>query len=292
MTETATPASPATTDAPPFDLFALDVVRALRLTPNMVRVDFTGPDLARMASAGRDQRVKLFLPAPGRSTPHLPDTSDGQWYPAWLALDPATRGVMRTYTIRELRAAPAELTVDFAVHGEEGPASRWALHARPGDRVGVLAPVVEENAAYEFRPPADTDWVLLAADASALPALAAVLEHLPPSVPVRAWIEVPEAADRQALPTGTDTEITWLTAPGSTVAAIAAAPLPEGTPYAFVAGEASTVKAVRRHLVTDRSFDRTRVKFSGYWRKGASEDHLLQAAEEADKGEKAEAEAA
>ncbi|MCQ4213429.1 siderophore-interacting protein [Streptomyces longispororuber] len=277
MTNTAAPA-----DAPPFDLFDLHVVRARHLTPNMVRVDFGGDDLSRMRSAGRDQRIKLFLPAPGQDAPHLPDNSDGTWYPAWQALDPATRGVMRTYTIRDLRTAPAELTVDFAVHGDEGPASRWALRAAPGDRVGVLAPVVTENVAYEFRPPADTDWVLLAADASALPAVAAVLAHLSPNVPVRAWIEVPDAADQQELPIGTDTEIVWLTASGTTPDAIrAATALPEGTPYAWVAGESSTVKTIRRHLVRDRAVDRKRVNFSGYWRRGASEDNLLATNEDA-----------
>ncbi|MZD05332.1 SIP domain-containing protein [Streptomyces sp. SID5785] len=275
MTETATPA-PTAPAASPFGLFALRVARSTRLTPNMVRVALTGPDLSRMASAGRDQRIKLFLPAPGRTAPDLPDNSDGQWYAAWQALDPATRGYMRTYTIRTLDTERAELTVDFAVHGEEGPASRWALHARPGDEVGAFAPVVEDNAAYEFRPPADADWILLAADASALPAVAGILEHLPPAVPVRAWIEVPGPADHQNLPAGLDTHITWLTTAGSTPEAIAAADLPSGTPYAWVAGESSTVKAVRRHLVQGRGIDRRRVQFSGYWRKGASEDLLME----------------
>ncbi|NEB78636.1 siderophore-interacting protein [Streptomyces sp. SID14478] len=285
MTEAAAPATPAT-PAPqaavsPFDLFDLHVLRVDRLTPSMVRVVFGGQDLARMTSAGRDQRIKLFFPAPGHRAPRLPDNSDGNWYSSWQAMDPATRGVMRTYTIRELDAPAGELTVDFAAHGDEGPASRWALRARPGDLVGALAPVVEENMAYEFRPPADTDWILLTADASALPAVAAILEHLPRSLPVRVWIEVPTPQDRQPLPVGPDTDITWLTASGTTTESIRSTDLPGGTPYAWVAGESATVKAVRRHLVADRGFDRKRVNFSGYWRKGTSEDNLLATAEAA-----------
>ncbi|GAA2310690.1 siderophore-interacting protein [Streptomyces kunmingensis] len=283
MTETAAPAL-ATEPAPapaPFGLFDLHVLRVGRVTPSMMRVVFGGPDLSRMATAGRDQRIKLFLPSPGERAPRLPDNSDGQWYATWQALDPATRGIMRTYTIRALDPAAGELTVDFAAHGDEGPASRWALRARPGDQVSVFAPVTADNLAFEFHPPADTDWILLAADPSALPAIANILAHLPHSVPVRAWIEIPSAEDRQDLDAGPDTDITWLTASGSTPEAIRGAALPEGTPYAFVIGESSTVKSVRRHLVTERGFDRKRVKFSGYWRQGTSEDGLQQSGEAA-----------
>ncbi|WP_306323956.1 MULTISPECIES: siderophore-interacting protein [unclassified Streptomyces] len=271
--------TPASRSTPPFDLFDLHVLRASRLTPSMIRVVFGGADLSRMESAGRDQRIKLFLPAPGQQAPQVPDNSDGNWYPAWQALNPATRGIMRTYTIRDLRTAPtAELTVDFAVHGDSGPASRWALRARPGDRVSVLGPVVEENAAYDFRPPPDTDWVLLTADGSALPAVAAILEHLPHSLPVHAWIE---GAPQPLTPNRPHTTITWLPPTTSPVEALRESTLPEGLPYAWVAGESSTVKAIRRHLVTARSMDRNRVKFSGYWRKGTSEDTLMTNAEAA-----------
>lgn len=269
------------TDAP-FRFFDAQVLRTERLTPSMVRVAFGGSDVAHMASGGRDQRVKVFLPQPGQSAPVMPDTDSPDWYAAWRDLDPDVRGIMRTYTIRELRRDPHELIVDFAVHAPtpdarspEGPASRWARTARPGTRVGVLTPVAEENAAYDFRPPEDTDWILLTGDESALPAVAGILEALPPSTRVLAWLELHDPADRQELLTKADADITWLTGEGTTTAAIRAADLPTGAPYAWIAGESATVKAVRRHLVTDRGFDRTRIKFTGYWRKGATEDQLL-----------------
>ncbi|MCL7379361.1 siderophore-interacting protein [Streptomyces sp. 35G-GA-8] len=311
------------TDAP-FRFFTVEVLRTERVTPSMARVVLGGPDLAHMATAGRDQRVKLFLPRPGEREPVMPDPARADWYDAWRELDPGTRGIMRTYTVRELRREPAELVIDFALHGTEssgpessgvgdnggggngvggngdgldggcggtavdaasGPATRWARAARPGARISVLAPVDEENAGYDFRPPEGTDWILLTADESALPAIAGILESLPPGMPARVWIEVHAPADRQELPTKADAEIVWLTrdhdAPPATADAIRAAVLPGGTPYAWIAGESATVKAVRRHLVGERGFDRGAVKFSGYWRRGASEDHLMAAAEEA-----------
>ncbi|MEV6425882.1 siderophore-interacting protein [Streptomyces sp. NPDC051662] len=311
------------TDAP-FRFFTVEVLRTERVTPSMARVVLGGPDLARRATAGRDQRVKLFLPRPGEPEPVMPDPARADWYDAWRELDPEVRGIMRTYTVRELRREPAELVIDFALHGTDGnaadshgtdsngtesnategngvggegrcggtptdgasgPATRWARAARPGARISVLAPVHEENAGYDFRPPEGTDWILLTADESAVPAIAGILESLPPGMPARVWIEVHDPADRQELPTEADAEIVWLTrghdAPPATADAIRAAALPGGTPYAWIAGESATVKAVRRQLVGERGFDRGGVKFSGYWRRGASEDQLMAAAEEA-----------
>ncbi|MBW5423188.1 siderophore-interacting protein [Streptomyces sp. BG9H] len=267
----------------PYRYFDVEVLRTEHLTPAMIRVTFGGADLARMASGGRDQRVKIFLPHPGQDAPVMPDTTTGDtadWYAAWCGLDPSVRGIMRTYTTRELRRDPDELVIDFAVHcprpsPADGPATSWARTARPGARIGVLAPVEEENSAYDFRPPQDTDWLLLTADESALPAVAGILETLPPALPTRVWIEVHDLADRQPLPTKADAEIHWLTREGATTDAIRAADLPEGTPYAWIAGESATVKAIRRHLVNDRAFDRKRVSFSGYWRKNTTTDELI-----------------
>ncbi|NUU24655.1 MAG: SIP domain-containing protein, partial [Streptomycetaceae bacterium] len=38
---------------------------------------------------------------------------------------------------------------------------------------------------------------------------------------------------------------------------------------------AGMVRAVRRNLVRDRGIDRKSVTFTGYWRRGASDDDLL-----------------
>jgi NADPH-dependent ferric siderophore reductase len=38
--------------------------------------------------------------------------------------------------------------------------------------------------------------------------------------------------------------------------------------YAWLAGEAGVVVALRRHLVGERGIDRRAVAFMGYWRRG------------------------
>jgi len=266
------------TDAP-FRFFHVHVVRAERLSPTMVRVTFGGDGLADFVSGGRDQRLKLFLPRSHQETPVVPDDED--WFAGWRAMDPEVRAVMRSYTVCGQRRDPEEFDLDFALHGDGGPASRWAARARPGDRVAVLGPAVEDNAGIDFRPPHDTGWVLLTADETALPAVAGILEWLPAGTLVRAWIEVPHQEDLRQLPTEAEAEITWLVRgdrpQGSDLVldAVRAAELPSGTPYAWIAGESGAVRALRRHLVGERGFDRREVEFTGYWRLGASEEDLL-----------------
>jgi NADPH-dependent ferric siderophore reductase len=276
----------------PFEFFELHVVRARRLGSTMLRVTFGGAlgneGLDGFASGGRDQRLKLFLPHPGQTAPVVPTEAGENWFTEWRAMDENIRGIMRSYTVRALRrgseyGAADELDVDFALHGETGPASQWALRAAPGDRVTLLGPVVEDNAGVDFRPPEGTDWVLLSGDETALPAIGAILEWLPAEMPVRVFAEVPHREDIQDLPTLSDARITWLIRDGSPatsrtermVESIRAAELPDGTPYAWLAGEAGTVKALRRHLVTERGFDRRAVKFTGYWRLGSTEEQLV-----------------
>ncbi|SDU77764.1 siderophore-interacting protein [Jiangella alkaliphila] len=47
---------------------------------------------------------------------------------------------------------------------------------------------------------------------------------------------------------------------------------PDGEPFAWVAGEASAVRTVRRHLVGERGVDRMAVAFAGYWRLRLTQD--------------------
>ncbi|MFD9498873.1 siderophore-interacting protein [Streptomyces sp. NPDC060035] len=274
MTTAAAPA------VDPFRFFGLTVLRARRLSPSMCRITFGGPGLDGFAAGGRDQSLSLFLPHPGRSEPLVPVDGNGDWFTAWRALPEDVRAVMRSYTVRAQRRTDdgsTEVDIDFALHEDGGPACRWAAAAAPGQLLKALGPAVEDNTAVRFRPPQDTGWVLIWADETALPAASAVLEWLPAGTKARVWLEIPHAQDRQALRTAADARISWLVrdegAP-SAVEAVRSAELPEGTPYVWIAGESSGVRALRRHLVQERQFDRKRVTFVGYWRRGLSEEQL------------------
>ncbi|MFJ4617924.1 siderophore-interacting protein [Streptomyces sp. NPDC088812] len=296
--------------AAPFRFFSLQVVTTRRLGPSLVRVSFAGEDLRHFLSDGQDQSLSLFLPHPGQREPQIPhelgwepprsgEAGSGRgWWQAWRELPADVRAVMRSYTLRSLRrdalGRTTGIDIDFVLHTPAGPASAWAARAVAGDRVVLLGPAVADNRAIRFRPPADTDLVLLWGDETALPAISSILESLPAGLRVRAWLEVRDAGDVQDLMTLADAEITWLVredgrdgpgedgreGPGEDGAPVALGVLrdaelpPAGAPYAWIAGESSCVKQLRRHLVGERGMDRHRVTFVGYWRQGLTEEQL------------------
>lgn len=260
-----------------YSLFRAEVVAVRQLTPHLRRVTFGGPELAGIVSAGLDQRVKLFFPLPGQPEPVVPDGED--WYARYRALPENVRPFMRTYTIRHFRPAVPELDVDIVVHGDTGPGSTWAGGAAPGDRVAILAPDAGHTPilGYEFRPPEDTDWVLLAGDETALPAIGAILETMPAGRQVLAFVEVDSLAEQLPLTSAADVSMTWLSRAGRPAVgggllceAITRTALPDGRPYAWLAGESSAVKDLRRHLVNVRGIDKESIYFSGYWLLGSA----------------------
>ena len=267
-----------------YRFFEFEVARTRRVSPSVQRVTFCGAKpggLAEFRSGGRDQRFKLFFPQPGQDVAEVPVEAGEQWYAAWRAMDPNHRALMRTYTVREQRRELGEIDVDFAVHIDPGPAAAWALCCLAGDRITALGPSDPDNAGIDFRPPRATDWMLLAGDESSLPAVAGILEWISPATPVRAWIEIAHCEDVQGFNTWADAEITWLVRGmgPSLTDAVADARLPAGTPYAWIAGETTEVRRLRRHLIGTtpdaRAFERQHVTFTGYWRRGATEEELL-----------------
>ncbi|CAM5337298.1 hypothetical protein SCALM49S_03134 [Streptomyces californicus] len=118
--------------------------------------------------------------------------------------------------------------------------------------------------------------MLLAGDETALPAIATVLEALPAGTGAVVYAEVADAAEERELPAPPGgAEVRWVHRDrgGSLVAAVrgAGADL-DGVDAAWVAGEASAVRALRRHLVEDRELPKSAVEFSGYWRRALTQD--------------------
>ena len=250
-------------------LTRLQVQRVEWLTPHMIRVVAGGPGFASfIANEYTDRYVKLVFRKPDVD---YPEPLDLQEIRAQLPREqwPTTR----TYTVRWIDAAAAELAIDFVYHGEVGIAGPWAAGLKPGDDVLFAGP----GGAYA--PAADADWHLLAGDESALPAISAALAAIPAETPARAFIEVADAAEELALTSPGMAEITWLhrdgTDAGTTdllVRAVRELEFLPGAVQVFVHGEAGAVRALRRHLLDERGVDKDRLSLSGYWRRGKDED--------------------
>jgi NADPH-dependent ferric siderophore reductase len=200
----------------PWRQFAVEVRAMRRLSPSFVRVTFTGPDLDRFADNGYDQRIKLAFPLPGQRAVHLPQGPD--WFTDWRALPEYRRNPLRTYTVRGVRPLLNEVDVDLVLHGDGGPATRWARRARLGDEITILGPDAGyegDHGGLEFRPPA-SGQLLLAGDETAVPAVSAILERLPLDARGRVLLEVPEVADALPLLTPPGVTVTWLAREGGT----------------------------------------------------------------------------
>ena len=131
----------------------LIVTERVQLSPSMVRLVFTAPDLADFDSAAPDDHIKLFFE----------DADGGR--------------AMRDYTPRAFDNAARSLTVDFALH-QAGPATAWAMRAQPGDTLNIGGPQGSTVLADDF------DWYVLIGDETALPAIGRRLEELRADVPV------------------------------------------------------------------------------------------------------------
>lgn len=110
------------------------------------------------------------------------------------------------------------LVVDLVVHehGPQGPACRWALGARPGDVVQVVAPhrANREYGGTEFAPD-DRHELLLVADETVLPALARIVADVAPGVSGHAFVEVPSREDVLPLDVPDTIEVTWVVRDGA-----------------------------------------------------------------------------
>ncbi|QWF77618.1 siderophore-interacting protein [Amycolatopsis sp. CA-230715] len=261
-------------------IWFVDVVETAFVTPRMVRVTLGGDDLAGIDRLEPDQQVKLYFPREGQSAPRMPepDGDFARWYTAFTAIPEDERPVMRSYTIRRHDRARRMVDIDFVLHGDTvhiGPATRWARTARPGDTIAMFGP------SSTFARPVPLmdavtgkDWLLLAGDETALPAIGSILEALPAGHRALAFVEVADAGEEQRLRSRGEVTVRWLhRGNGETlVEAVRDAEFPDGEVFAWLAAEAGVVRALRRHLVNERGVSKRDIEFTGHWRRSLSQD--------------------
>jgi NADPH-dependent ferric siderophore reductase len=241
----------------------VEVADVTELTPRMVRVEFGGAGLEGFtAGEFTDHYVKIQFPPADADYAAPFDQEEIR------ATQPRERWPRtRTYSVRSWDAERVRLTIDFVVHGDDGVAGPWARQARPGDRLQLQGP----GGAYA--PDPDAPAYLLVGDPSVMPAIAASLERVPAGRPVEVILQVADTDDEMELTTRGDVHVTWLHEQGDDLLAqaVRALELPEGTD-AFVHGEASSVRALRRHLIVERGIAREALSISGYWKRSRTEE--------------------
>jgi NADPH-dependent ferric siderophore reductase len=218
---------------------ATTVTEAAWLTPSMIRVVVGGPDLEGFGA--------------GEFTDHYVKCRFGD--------------KTRSYTVREWDPERLQLTLDFVVHGDRGIAGPWAARAKPGDSLEITGP----GGAYTPSP--EADWHLMVGDDAALPAIAASLPRVTVGVPVFVVIEVDGPGHQQPLESPGDLRVVWVHRsrgagedPSLQLGAVSALSLPDGRGHAFVHGEATTVRLIRRHLVLERGLPVESLSATGYWK--------------------------
>lgn len=242
----------------------LEVIGILDLTPRMRRITLKG-DMTGFAAPGHADHIKVFFFPEGVAPKLVPIGPRGAEFA------PGEQPQMRDYTPRRYDVAAGTLVLDFVLHGD-GPASSWAAAASPGDKLVIGGPRGSLIVPMAF------DWYLLAGDETAIPALARRIEELPRGAKVIAIVEVDSPAEHQPFPGAADVSLTYVYRNGAPAGQtslildrLKVTRFPQGTAYAYVAGESAMSKAVRAHLTDERGFDPEYVKAAGYWLLGTAD---------------------
>lgn len=230
----------------------MTVLRSHQLTPHMLRLTLGGSNMADFPAGQKGGYVKLML---------RPDGGEG-------------KPTLRTYTIRDQRSD--ELDIDFVLHidgeGEAGPATSWAMAAKPDEEIEVGGPGPAKPL-----PPGFNNY-LIAGDMTALPAIAANLEDLPADASGIAVLEIQDEADRQNLAAPANMEIRWLVnpQPGTQPEALAQAlrehGWPDGRNYCWAACEFSAMRHLRSYLREEQGLGADQLYLSSYWKSGLTEE--------------------
>ncbi|MDO5638708.1 MAG: siderophore-interacting protein [Neisseria sp.] len=242
------------------------------LSPNLRRIVFHSPELADYPFERNGAHIKIFLPLPGQSEPVLPEISERG--PSWP--DKTAMPYKRSYTLSAFDRQACTLSIDFVLHGDNGPASAFAENVQSGQTIG-LSPPAGKRGLIEAAPAC-----LLAGDLSALPAITAMLAEMSPDVQGKVLLWLPEAADLPAdwrKPEGMAVQLFTDADPEPMAQLVRAAAdwQPACADYrVWFAGEAEMVAALRPIARVQWQLPAERCYAVPFWRKNESEEQYHQ----------------
>ncbi|WP_217534252.1 siderophore-interacting protein [Vibrio metschnikovii] len=240
------------------DYYRVTVTDTKRLSPNIQRITLQGDTIAHFGEQSVGGYFKLVFTPQGD-----PDLS---------RLTPTERPILRTYTIREFNPHSNQMTVDFVRHITDDPscgfAARWAEQVQVGEQISIAGPGKSQGPNWA------ADWVYLAADMTALPALATTLESLDPKTQGYAVIEISHPDDQQPLVAPPGVKIIWAhTDQGETLTqTVKAQPWLAGLCTVWCACEFESMRELRQYFRNDKQVERDHIYISSYWKNGVTED--------------------
>lgn len=226
------------------------------LTPHMRRIVLAVEGDWR-SSGFADEWIRMFFPTAAGEPAVLP-VSQGK---GWSFPDGTPRDG-RWYSVRSI--AQNRLTVDIVVH-EAGVAARWVSSVAPGARIAITGP----DGRYGADVP--TDWELVVADMTGLPAALRILAELPTGRRAIAVLEVPAQADQQPIESVGDVTVTWVhnDEHGHSASllprAVRGIDWPDGRPYVWAGAEAAATRDIRSFVRREKNVPNGCADVVGYW---------------------------
>lgn len=238
------------------------------INSHYIRIILTGEEVPIFAETTIGVNNKIFIPPAGVDKVYFPHFDAGK--KVWNHPE-NVRPFIRTYTHRGIDLERNEMIIDFVAHGDEGPASAWAIHSKPGDKLGVA---MKAKTITLFP---QVDWYLLVADATGIPVISAILEKLPETAVGVAFIEVIGRDEEQVFKAPANVQINWLhhLLPGENTVltdAVRGLKFPDhNSHFGYVAAEYKTVQDVRQYLRKERSWSVEQLDAFAYWTHGLTE---------------------
>lgn len=231
--------------------------------PHVRRITLRSSEFHGWLADVPDQFITFLFPLGDRRRPVVERAFD---FDQWFSMPEEQRPHARNYSVRHWRPEAGEIVVDMIVHGGESTGERWALAAEAGDALAIWGP----RTAYY--PPPHASWQLLMADETGLPALSAILDHLPAGTVARVIAEVDGPESEYPLESAATVDATWLhrgePAHGKSdamIEAVRSVNVPPEVRYAWGGGEFRTMEAIGKYLRREAGFRPGDVSVIGYW---------------------------
>ncbi|MZI95243.1 siderophore-interacting protein [Vibrio sp. CAIM 722] len=238
--------------------YRLTVTATESLSNNYQRVTLQGDSIAHFGAESAGDYIKLLFTLEGKTDV---DT---------LAED--AKPVIRTYTIRHFDTETNSIDVDLVRHTTSdlscGFAARWATECKVGDTMYIMGPGKKQGINLE------ADWYFLAADMTALPALANTLNSLPEDAKGYAVIDIIDSTDKQDLTAPEGMNVIWnIQHPEHTlVDVVKSQPWLDGQCAVWCACEFDSMRSLRQYFRNEHEIERDYIYISSYWKDGVTED--------------------